>query len=339
MGNNDSNDLDQALEDPMPGRRQHAILNRRGRCWVLLLVTALVFLANAVVPPHLMDDVDAVQAQIARNMLQSGDWVTPRLDGVPYLEKSPMIYWMMAVSFRVFGVHDWAARLPLCLSCMLLCWTLYRFGCWAIDEKTGFYTGVTLATSTGLYLFTRILIPDAIVTLTISIAIWSGLRLLDDDAINPQRWSAVLGAAVGTGLLLKGLIAALFPVLTLLLFMLLSREAFRSESWRRLHLPMVIGACIVVAAPWHILATLRNPPYFDFSLKSAPGQYHGFFWFYFINEHLLRFLNLRYPRDYNTVPESGSGFSIWSGCSRGRSISPVPSSLNTTQRQEQVERT
>jgi len=59
-----------------------------------------------------MDDVDAVQAQIARNMLDSGDWVTARLNGVAYLEKSPLKYWMMAVSYIVFGVHDWAARLP-----------------------------------------------------------------------------------------------------------------------------------------------------------------------------------------------------------------------------------
>ncbi len=57
-----------------------------------------------------------------------------------------------------------------------------------------------------------------------------------------------------------------------------------------------------IAAPWHVLAMLRNPPYFAFSMHSGPGEYHGFFWFYFINEHLLRFLNLRYPRDYNTVP-------------------------------------
>jgi hypothetical protein len=64
------------------------------------------------------------------------------------------------------------------------------------------------------------------------------------------------------------------------------------------------GALIVllIAAPWHILATLRNPPYFAFTLHSGPGEYHGFLWFFFINEQLLRFLNLRYPRDYNTVP-------------------------------------
>ncbi len=63
-----------------------------------------------------MDDVDAVQAQIARNMLTSGDWVTARLDGVVYLEKSPLIYWLIAISYKIFGVSDWAARIPVALS-------------------------------------------------------------------------------------------------------------------------------------------------------------------------------------------------------------------------------
>ena len=66
--------------------------------------------------------MDAVQATIARNMLSSGDWVTARLDGVAYLEKSPLIYWMMAATYKVVGVHDWVARLPLALACILLCW-------------------------------------------------------------------------------------------------------------------------------------------------------------------------------------------------------------------------
>ena len=65
-----------------------------------------------------MDDVDAVQAQIARNMLTSGDWVTARLDGVVYLEKAPLIYWMIAASYKVFGVHDWAARIPILARCL-----------------------------------------------------------------------------------------------------------------------------------------------------------------------------------------------------------------------------
>lgn len=286
----------------VPGETERPSGNCRGAGSLLVLIASLVFLVNIVTPPHLMDDVDAVQAQIARNMLTSGDWTTARLDGVPYLEKSPMIYWMMAVSYRVLGVHDWSARLPLALSCVLLCWVLYRFGRWAFDEETGFYAGTALATSTGLYLFTRILIPDAIVTLTTTLAIWSWLRLLDSDERRRKMWSVILGASFGAGLLLKGLIAVLFPLLAALLFMALSGEIVQLAAWRRLRLPLAICVCVAIAAPWHILATLRNPPSFALSMHSGPGEYRGFLWFYFINEHLLRFLNRRYPRDYNTVP-------------------------------------
>lgn len=251
-----------------------------------------------------MDDVDAVQAQIARNMLASGDFVTARLDGVPYLEKAPLIYWMMAGSYRMLGVHDWAARLPLALSVILLCWVTYRFGRWAFDELAGLYAGVALATCVGLFLFTRILIPDAILTLTITGAIWAWLRLLDPDGQLHFRNVILLGACLGVGLLLKGLIAILFPVLAGLAYMACTRELFVGSAWRRLNPLTVLGIAILIAAPWHVLATLRNPPYLAFSMHSGPGEYRGFFWFYFFNEHLLRFLNLRYPRDYNTVPRA-----------------------------------
>jgi 4-amino-4-deoxy-L-arabinose transferase-like glycosyltransferase len=249
-----------------------------------------------------MDDVDAVQAQIARNMLASGDWVTARLNGVAYLEKSPLVYWMLAVSYRVFGVHDWAARLPLALAVVLLCWVTYRFGCWAFNHEAGLYTGIALATSVGLFLFTRILIPDAMLTLAITGAIWAWFRLLEPERRPEFRWSVVLGTCLGIGLLLKGLIAIIFPVAASLAYMAITRQMISAKAWRRLHLGIVAAVTLAIAAPWHVLATLRNPPYFAFSLHSRPGEYHGFFWFYFMNEHVLRFLNLRYPRDYNTVP-------------------------------------
>ncbi len=249
-----------------------------------------------------MDDVDAVQAQIARNMLASGDWVTARLDGVAYLEKSPLVYWMMAASYRVFGVHDWAARLPLALAAVLLCFVTFRFGRWAFGEEAGLYAGLSLATCAGLYLFTRILIPDATLTLTLTVAIWASFRLLEGEESSPLLWSAALGAAVALGVLLKGLIAIVFPVLAILAYMAVTRQSTSRAAWKRLRLWLAVPLCLLLAAPWHLLATLRNPPYLVFSLHSGPGLYRGFFWFYFFNEHLLRFLNLRYPRDYNTVP-------------------------------------
>jgi 4-amino-4-deoxy-L-arabinose transferase-like glycosyltransferase len=249
-----------------------------------------------------MDDVDAVQAQIARNMLATGDWVTARLDGVAYLEKAPLIYWLIAMSYKVFGVHDWAARVPLALAAVMLCWVTYRFARWAFDEEAGLYAGVSIATSVGLFLFTRILIPDAALTLAITGAIWAWLSLLEPEERLPLRWSVMLGACLGTGLLLKGLIAVVFPVLAGTAYMAVTRQLFSIQSWRRLTLGTAIAVAFAIALPWHVLAILRNPPYFAFSIHSAPGEYRGFFWFYFINEHFLRFLNLRYPRDYNTVP-------------------------------------
>ena len=87
-----------------------------------------------------------------------------------------------------------------------------------------------------------------------------------------------------------------------LLYLLFTRQLLAAKIWKRLRPLSGLLIILAIAAPWHILATLRNPPYFDFTLHSAPGEYHGFLWFYFMNEQVLRFLNLRYPRDYNTVP-------------------------------------
>ena len=98
---------------PADGKRSSLYL-------IVLLCCGAIYLGCIVSPPSLMDDVDAVQAQIARNMLTSGDWVTARLDGVAYLEKAPLIYWMIAGSYKIFGVHDWAARIPIALSSIAL---------------------------------------------------------------------------------------------------------------------------------------------------------------------------------------------------------------------------
>jgi 4-amino-4-deoxy-L-arabinose transferase-like glycosyltransferase len=275
--------------------------NRRAEL-IVVLFAAAIYLIACISPPSLMDDVDAVQAQIARNMLESGDWVTARLNGVVYLEKSPLVYWMMAASFAIFGVHDQAARLPLALSTVALCWLTYRIGRWAFGPREAFYAGLVMSTGIGLWLFTRILIPDVILTGTIALAMWAFLRTLDPEEPRPRLWSIVYPAAIGTGLLLKGLIAAVFPIGAAAVYLLVTKQFFERETWRRIRPFTGTLIALAVAAPWHVLATLRNPPYIDLTPRSEPGQYHGFFWFYFLNEHVFRFLNMRHPRDYNTVP-------------------------------------
>lgn len=268
----------------------------------MLLIAAAIYLACIVSPPSLMDDVDAVEAQIPRNMLSSGDWVTPRLDGVIYLEKSPLSYWLTAVSYKLFGVHDWSGRIPFALASILLAWLTAMFGKWAFGEKAGFYAGLCVATCTGLFLFTRILIPDVMLTFTVTLAMWAFLRVLDEDETHPRAWAYVMAASLGTGLLLKSLVALVFPLGAAFVYLCFNPYLLSARTWKRFHPLTGILIILFIAAPWHVLATLRNPPYFAFTLHSGPGEYHGFLWFYFINEQLLRFLNRRYPHDYATVP-------------------------------------
>jgi hypothetical protein len=249
-----------------------------------------------------MDDVDAVQAQIARNMLSSGDWVTARLDGIPYLEKAPLIYWLMAISFKSFGAYDWAARIPIVLSALALAWVTTAFGIWAFGRRAGFYAGLCISTCIGLFLFTRILIPDVMLTADLTLAMWAFLRAIDPQERHPRWCAFLLAASLGVSLLLKSLIGVVFPVAAAVIYLALTRQLFDRKVWKRLHPLSGFVIILLIAAPWHVLATLRNPPYFDLSFRSAPGEYHGFLWFFFMNEQVLRFLNLRYPRDYNTVP-------------------------------------
>jgi 4-amino-4-deoxy-L-arabinose transferase-like glycosyltransferase len=268
----------------------------------VVLIAAAIYLGCIVSPPSLMDDVDAVQAQIARNMLTSGDWVTARLDGIIYLEKSPLIYWLIAISYRIFGAFDWAARIPMALACMALAWLTTAFGIWAFGKRAGFYSGLCISTCIGLFLFTRILIPDVMLTTTIALSMWAFLRVLDDEEPHPRLWAFLMAASLGTGLLLKSAVALLFPGAAAGIYLLVTHQLFSAKVWKRLRPWSSLGIMLLIAVPWHVLATLRNPPYFDFTLRSLPGEYHGFLWFYFMNEQVLRFLNLRFPRDYNTVP-------------------------------------
>jgi len=268
----------------------------------VLVVAGAIYLGCIVSPPSLMDDSDAVLAQAARTMLSSGDWVTARLDGVAYLEKPPLYYWPMTISYMIFGVHDWAARIPVALAAVGLAWLTAVMGVWAFGRHAGLYAGLCMATCVGLFLFTRVQIPDVMLALSNAVAMWAILRALDEEESRPRFWAFLLAVSLGIGLLIKGLIAVALPVATGVIYLFFTRQLWVRRTWHRLRPISGFFVVLFIAAPWHILATLRNPPYFSFSLHSGPGEYHGFLWFYFMNEQVLRFLNLRYPRDYNTVP-------------------------------------
>lgn len=267
---------------------------------VVLPIVALwlvLYGSFALLRPPLLDDADSVHAEVAREMVTRHDYSTLYANGIRYLEKAPLLYWSMAASFHLFGAHTWSARLPLALYTLLLLLLVCMLGgdCFA-STRTGFYAALTLATSFGLFIFTRILIPDALVCLWLTLAMLCFWRSLQA----PSRGTATgFAAACALGVLTKGLIGLVFPLLVVGVFLAATR---RLDHLRRWH--PVLGTLVffAIATPWHIAAGVATPTAGHPGGMPTQSNVRGFFWFYFVNEHLLRYLNRRVPRDYDTVP-------------------------------------
>jgi 4-amino-4-deoxy-L-arabinose transferase-like glycosyltransferase len=264
---------------------------------VLITVWLLLYSSFALLRPPLLDDADSVHAEVAREMVARHDWTTLYANGIRYLEKAPLLYWSMAASFRCFGVHTGSARLPLAMYTLLLLLVVYALGDrFSPDAAAGFYASLVLATSFGLFIFTRILIPDVMVCLWLAIAMFCFSRSLAE----PTRANAAgFAAACALGVLTKGLIGLVFPSLIVAVYLLMTRNLPHLRRWHPL-----LGALIffAIATPWHVAAGMANPTEGHPGALPTPGNVHGFYWFYFVNEHLLRYLNRRVPRDYDTVP-------------------------------------
>ena len=255
--------------------------------WGLAVLFVAVYLGSVFTPP-LLDDADSTHAEAAREMFVSGDYVTLHVNGVRYLEKAPLPYWLVAICYHLFGVNEFATRLPMALAVGLLGLLAVVWGKRAFDERTGIYAGLFVYTAAGVFLFTRVFIPDVLLSLLIAASLYFFLSALESQT-DIWRWFAGY-ACMALGVLTKGLIALAFPGGAAVLYLAMTGEWRR---WREFRLFSGTALFLLIAAPWHILAGLRN----------TGGQNgHGFFWFYFVNEHFLRFLGRRYPRDYNKLP-------------------------------------
>jgi 4-amino-4-deoxy-L-arabinose transferase-like glycosyltransferase len=260
---------------------------------LIVLVWAIIYIGTLFNPP-LMDDADTVHAEAAREMVEHNDWVTLKINGgFRYLEKAPLMYWCVAASYKIFGVHDWTARLPIALGMLVLLLVVYRIGRRFYGDEGGLYAALALATGFGPFIYTRFMIPEMLVALWLALGFDFFLTSLEQSERGEQPSLLVcwgLAATMALNVLTKGLIGLVFPVGTILIYLLLTRNL---RHLLRLRLVSSFLVFLAIAAPWHVLAGLRNP---------AQGEARGFFWFYFVNEHFLRFLKKRYPADYDTVP-------------------------------------
>ena len=255
---------------------------RRAATVFLFCFSAALYLGTSFYP-SLLDDADSSHAVVAREMLTRGDYVTMYMNGLRYLQKAPLHYWLVAFDYKIFGQNAFATRLPIALSMIGLVLLLYEFGRRFFSAKTGFYAALVGASSVGMFIFTRIMIPEAIYALQFTLAFYLFLRAWTG-SLSPRigYWSTA--ALIGLAVLTRGLVGLIFPVGIIFFFIVLTKSWRR---WRELHLFSCAAIVIAIALPWHILAEMRSP---------------GFLWSYIVNEHFNRALGTRWPPDYDAVP-------------------------------------
>lgn len=243
----------------------------------------------------LLDNNEGLYGQIALHMMQTSDYVLPHLNGVVYIEKPPMLYWLTALNYRCFGVNEYSVRLAPALSALIIGLALAGFMRRRAGIMAGALTLLVWASSAGVIMFARVLFFDMLMTLWVTLALLCFyIRLQGGGRMTLYGAYALLAAAVLT----KGLLGLVIPGLVLAVFLY-----FRSNNWQWLpkrglfiaflkSIPVIlspVGIIIFLALtiPWHVMAALADP---------------GFLWFYFINEHVLRFLGKRMPMDYYSGP-------------------------------------
>jgi 4-amino-4-deoxy-L-arabinose transferase-like glycosyltransferase len=304
------------------------------RSLVILVLAWLILQIGGLFTPGLLDDVDSVYIEIAREMMQRHDYVTPYINGIRFFDKPPLMYWMAAASMHLFGIHDWAARLPLALAVLALLLAVYALGIRLFtavspasnSDRGGFYAALAMATGIGPYLYTRFYIPDILLALWMTLAVHLFLIALDrislshtpidivipteakrsggtpafrpGSATNSLLPCLVFAAVMALNVLTKGLIGLVFPVGFVLLYLAITKQL---HLLLKLHLLASTAVFLAIAAPWHILAALRTPA---IALPQGLGlpATGGWAWFYLYNEHIARFLSKRIPHDYGLTP-------------------------------------
>lgn len=245
--------------------------------WWFWAILFILFFAGLSRYP-LLDNNEGLYAQIPWEMLQRGNFIIPYLDGVPYIEKPPLLYWLVALSYSIFGKTVWAARLIPALAGFSTCIALLLFGRRINQPRWGRNSALLLGASLGFVVFSRMVFFDVLLTALLT---WALTSFFLFDLTHNKKWIYRFYGFLALAVLAKGLIAIVLAGLVISTFMIWE---YKSLKWIKDTLePWGIAIFFMITVPWH---------------AACCWSHQGFAYFYFINEHFLRFLNLRVPRDY-----------------------------------------
>ncbi|MDQ3828124.1 MAG: glycosyltransferase family 39 protein [Candidatus Tectomicrobia bacterium] len=248
----------------------------------LLVMLGLPTFLLGLGSPALYDPHESLYAEIAREMVLSGDWLTPHLNGTRYLDKPPLFYWLIALAYKAFGVSEFSARLPVALAGLGGVLATYGIGRYYFAGNTGLLAGLVLTTSVGYFVFSRQLLPDMVFTFFTTLSVAGLLRTVADGRQH-QWWAAVASGSLALAVLTKGVLG-LFPLV------IVAGYALCLGRWHTLRSLVTLRGVLlftVLTVPWHVWIAWQNT---------------GYAWHYFANEQFWRFLGQRHPIDYISLP-------------------------------------
>ena len=211
-------------------------------------------------------------SEIPREMLERSDFITPTLNYVKYFEKPPLLYWLNALSFSVFGQNEFAARFPCALAGLLTILFTYWLGRELFNRRVGIIAAVIMGASAGFISLARINLTDMPLTLCLTVCLGSFILAVRNNGERKTLYYYLFYAAAAFAVLAKGLIGILFPGAIIFLFILL-RKRWRLLKEMRLFTGILLF--FLIAAPWFVLVSMKNPEFARF---------------FFIHEHFERFL-------------------------------------------------
>jgi len=274
-----------------------AAIPAQRQLWLMLFIALIIWCGNLEYRKLALSD-EGRYSEIPRYMVVSGDWLTPRLNGIKYFEKPPLQYWATAAAYETFGIHQWTARLWPALTGMLGVLTMFCAGRCLFGAECGLYAALVLGSSVMYALIAHVNTLDMGLTFFLGFGLVAMLIAFDErTAARASRWWVhIAWVAFACAVLSKGLIGIVLPAAVVVLYMLFKRNF---TLWHKLHLVTGGLLCLLICAPWFIAVSIVNPE---------------FPWFFFVHEHFQRYtttIHNRYQSWYYFVPVLLVGILPW----------------------------
>jgi dolichol-phosphate mannosyltransferase len=249
------------------------------RLWPVLLVAIAGSLLFCNLSYPLLEPDEGRYAEVTREMLTSGDWIVPTLNGQPFYDKPPLFYWLGAASFRLFGTTEWAARFVPALAAFFTVCAVFALGRRSVGARPSFLAALGLALTVGFIQIGRIVILDSLLTLFVTLSLLTALEVIRRQT-NHWPWWVASSICCALGVLTKGPIALVLVIPPVVAYSWLNRDTARLTL---AHWGVFAGLVLGLSAPWYVAIIARDPK---------------FAYYFFVDQHLVRF----WMKEYHAEP-------------------------------------